>query len=109
MDCYYEMKGVWEHPEDSPSPHEHRLFLVFKKLFHSNEQMEGVVSRSDFLKTLTEGHYNFPVVVCCSENSAVTTQQAISSFKGNQSAMNQLVSLVTVPGPLETLPHRHGG
>lgn len=69
----------------------------------------GVVRRFDFLKKLTEGHYNFPVVVCCLDNSAVITQQAISSFKVSQSAMNHLVSLVTVPGPSKTLPHCHGG
>lgn len=53
-------------------------------------------------------HCIVPVVVCWLSSSVVKTQQAISFFRVNQSAMNHLVSLVTVSGPSETLPRCHG-
>lgn len=62
------------------------------------------VIRLVFVKLLV-GHYIVPVVVCWLGNSTVETQQAVSSFKVNQSAMSHLVSLVTVSGPSETLSH----
>lgn len=55
------------------------------------------------------GHYIVPVVVCWLHNNVVETQQAISSFKVKQLAMNHLMSLVTVSGPSENLPRCHGG